>query len=64
MVRPRGGHRDEAQKVDEEMKEAMVEIVREFPAYTLEQINTELQNRLPMKPRISVSIVCKNWMHN
>ena len=36
-----------------------MEIVREFPAYTLEQINTELQNRLPMKPRISVSTVCK-----
>lgn len=59
VVRPRGGHRDGAQKVDGEMTEVLVAIVAEFPAYTLTQINTELQRRLPQKPVISVATVCK-----
>ena len=59
VVRPRGGRRDAVQKVDDEMTDTLVEIVGLFPAFTLRQINTELQTRLPNKPRIGLSTVCK-----
>ena len=35
VVRPRGGRRDAVQKVDEEMTGTLVEIVGQFPAFTL-----------------------------
>jgi len=47
----RGGQRP--CKIDDEMKEVLREIVIDHPAFTLHQINSELQRRLPDKPQIS-----------
>ena len=57
VARPRGGRREEVVKMDEEMARCLVEIVQDFPAYTLVQINTELQHRLPDKPHVSRTTV-------
>jgi transposase len=59
VERPRGGARNEVRKVDDEMKEAMVNIVERHSAYTLKQIKEQLQRLLPQKPIISVSTVAK-----
>lgn len=47
----RGGQRPS--KVDDEMRGILRDIVLDHPAFTLQQINTELQRRLPGKPHIS-----------
>ena len=52
VERPRGGFRQGRVKVDEEMKDAVVEIVGMFPAFTLKQINEELRRQFPQKPNI------------
>lgn len=59
VVRPRGGFRQEANKVDEEMKNTLVEIVEEHAAFTLSQVKNELQVRLPEKPAISITTIRK-----
>ena len=41
------------------MTDTLVEIVGQLPAFTLRQINTELQTHLPNKPQIGISTVCK-----
>ena len=55
VVRPRGGARPARNKVDEEMKDAAVDIVEENAAFTLNQINAHLRQTLPHKPNISIS---------
>ena len=47
VVRPRGGLRQEASKIDEEMKNTIVAIVEEHAAFMLLQVKNELQVRLP-----------------
>ena len=48
-----GGHR--YQKVDDEMRACAVDVISENPIYyTLQQINEELQRRLPEKPEASL----------
>lgn len=59
VVRPRGGFRQETNKVDDEMRNALVAIVEEHSAFTLSQIKNELQVRLPAKPAISIASVRK-----
>ena len=41
VVQPRGGAREQATRTHEEMADAAVEIVADYPAYTLEQLNDE-----------------------
>ena len=53
IVARRGGRRPRL--VDEEMCEAIVNIVEENTAFTLEQINAELRRRLPIKPQVSLT---------
>lgn len=57
LERPRGGRREAVAKMDEDMAASLVEIVQDFPAYTLGQINAELQRRLPDKPHVSRTTV-------
>ena len=59
VIRPRGGRRNEAIKMDDDMRECLVNIVRDYPAFTLTQINAELRARLPAKPHVSVSSVVR-----
>ena len=59
VVRPRGGARAQGTRTDEEMTAAAVEIVADYPAYTLQQINAQLQQRLPNKPRVSLATVAR-----
>ena len=59
VVRPRGGFRQEASKVDEEMKNTIVAIVEEHATFTLLQVKNELQVRLPEKPAISIATIIK-----
>ena len=59
VVRPRGGFRQGASKVDEEMKNTIVTIVEEHAAFTLLQVKNELQVRLPEKPAISIVTIRK-----
>ena len=56
VVRPRGGFRQEASKVDEETKNANME---EHVAFTLLQVKNELKVRLPEKPAISIATIRK-----
>ena len=51
VERPRGGAR--RLKMDEEMTNTIVQIVELHPEFTLEQIQAELQARLPDKPHVS-----------
>ena len=53
--RPRGGSRQQRKKIDQEMRAAAVQIVEEHAAFTLTQILEELAQRLPGKPRISLT---------
>lgn len=55
VVVPRGGAR--YRKMDDDMTEAVCDIVATFPAYTLAQINQELRLRLPLKPLVSDSLI-------
>ena len=55
VERPRGGLRQQRVKVDDEMRNAAVNIVEQHSAYTLKQILEELLRRLPDKPIISIS---------
>lgn len=57
VARRRGGPHNI--KVDEEMTQAVVQIVQEHVEYTLSQVNEELRLRLPNKPRI-----CDNSIAN
>ena len=56
----RGGFRQEVAKMDNEMAACLVDIVQDFPAYILAQINVELQRRLPNKPHISRTTISKS----
>ena len=53
--RPRGGARN--RKVDQEMIDQMIATVEEHPEFTLSQINTDLQETLPNKPRVTDSTI-------
>ena len=55
VERPRGGFRH--RKMTEEMTAAAVEIIEEHSAFTLQQINEELQIRLPDAPQVYVNII-------
>ena len=55
IVRPRGGAR--VAKVDNEMRNCMLQIVEENAAFTLNQIKERLQMRLPNKPHIHISTI-------
>ncbi len=57
VVRLRGGARHI--KVDDDMRDCLIDIVERNPAFTLEQINNELQNILPNKLHISLPTVAK-----
>ena len=57
--RPRGGARN--RKVDQEMIDQMIATVEEHPEFTLSQINNNLQETLPNKPRITDSTISKTW---
>jgi hypothetical protein len=46
-------------KVDDDMRDCLIDIIERNPAFTLEQINNELQNILPNKPHISLPTVAK-----
>lgn len=54
---PRGGRRHS--KIDNEIGEVLAEIVEEHPAYTLHQMKSELQIRLPHKPALSLSSISR-----
>ena len=45
-----GSRRDA--KLDDEMRRTLRDIVEEHPAFTVDQINSELRIRLPEKPHI------------
>ena len=47
-----GGHR--YQKVDDEMRACVADVISENTVYTLKQINEEVQRRLPEQPEISL----------
>ena len=47
-----GGHR--YQKVNDEMRACVIDVISENHLYTLKQISEELQRRLPEKPEISL----------
>lgn len=53
VVRQRGGQKP--RKYDAEMLTSLLCIVEEYPAYTLQQLNHEMQLRLPNKPHVSIS---------
>jgi hypothetical protein len=38
--------------MDEEMMHEIVEIVEQHPTFTLDQINSQLRARLPLKPHV------------
>lgn len=57
VVVPRGGHTHH--KLDAEIGNALVAIVEEHPGFTLRQINQELQSRLPDKPHLSLTTLCR-----
>lgn len=57
VSRPRGGAR--YRKLDGDMVEKIIEIVEENPAITIPNIIAELRNRLPNKPPISETTVCR-----
>ena len=59
VVQPRGGVRARATRTDEEMTADTVKIVTDYPAYTLQQMNAELHQRLPNKPRVSLATVAR-----
>lgn len=54
---PRGGRRHA--KLDEEIGDALAVIVEENPTFTLNQIKTELQVRLPNKPTLSITSIAR-----
>ena len=51
---PRGGRRP---KLDQEMKEFLVTCVEEKPTITLNELNTNLQGALPLKPRVTNQMI-------
>lgn len=57
VVVPRGGHTHH--KLDDDIGNALVAIVEEHPGFTLRQINQELQSRLPDKPHLSLTTLCR-----
>ena len=54
---PRGGRRHV--KLDEEIGDALSAIVEEHPTFTLNQIRTELHERLPNKPILSITSIAR-----
>ncbi len=52
---PRGGRRHV--KVDDDMRHALQIIIEENPAFTLNQINAALSDRMPEKPHISRTVL-------
>lgn len=56
--RAQGGRRNI--RVDEEMKAVMLEIAREEPFSTLTAIKEKLEIRLPSKPRLHISTICRH----
>ena len=57
VVRPCSGARAQATRTDEEMMAAAVEIAADYPVHMLRQINAQLQQWLPNKPRVSLATV-------
>ena len=57
LSKKRGGARKE--KVDQRMKDQIVEIVEEHPEYTLDQINADLQLQMPDAPHVSRSTIAR-----
>ena len=55
LEKPRGGVR--SNKVTDEMKNTISDIVNAYPEFTIEQVKQELIARLPESPRISCSTV-------
>ena len=53
IERRRGGQRPRL--VDDEMLECLIARVAEAPTLTLEQLNADLRNQIPHKPRVSIS---------
>ena len=58
VTSPRGGVREQSQKINNVHVAATVKIVEEHPDYTLAQIKAELQLKIPNEPAISIVSLC------
>ena len=55
---PRGGPR--RMKLDDEIRNTLVQLVEEHPTFTLVQLKTELEILLPNKPLLSISSIARS----
>ena len=53
----REGARPAVQKLDEEMRQTLVDNVETLPTFSLLQISAELRVRLPAKPEVSITTI-------